>query len=302
MVAGERNASRGFTPETFRHVRRLEITTRRLVNELFAGRYLSTFKGRGMTFSEVREYQPGDDVRTIDWNVTARMNAPFVKRYAEERELTILLAVDTSASLRFGTRLKSKHELAAELGALIAFAAMRNNDKVGLLLFGEGVDRYVPPRKGRMHALRILRDILVLEPGGKGTDLAGALAYVNRVMRKRAVVFVVSDFLAAGYEKALAVTQRRHDTIAFVLDDEREEEFPDVGWMRLEDLETGEDLWLDTGKKEVREGFRRAQDSRRAERDRIFKKMGMDAIRMKTGESYVKPLLAFFATRARRFR
>ena len=300
MQAG--TVDRKVSPETFKHIRRLEIVTRRLVNELFAGRYLSTFKGRGMTFAEVREYQPGDDIRTIDWNVTARMNAPFVKRYAEERELTILLAVDTSASLRFGTRLKSKHELAAELGALVAFAAMRNNDKVGLLLFGEGVDRYVPPRKGKVHALRILRDMLVLEPGGRGTDLAGALAFANRVMRKRAIVFVVSDFLAEGYEKALAVTQKRHDTVAFVLDDAREEEFPDAGRIRLEDLETGESMWLDTGKQGVREGFRKVQAARRAERDRIFKKVGLDAIRMKTGEPYVKPLLAFFAARTKRFR
>ena len=295
-------AVRGFSPETFRHIRRLEIRTRRLVNELFAGRYLSTFKGRGMTFSDVREYQPGDDIRSIDWNVTARMNAPFVKRYAEERELTILLAVDTSASLRFGTRARSKHELAAELGALVAFSAMRNNDKVGLLLFGEGVNRYVPPRKGKMHALRILRDMLVLEPGGKGTDLAGALAFANRVMRKKAVVFVVSDFIAENYEKALSVTNKRHDTIAFVLDDGLEEEFPAVGLVRLEDMESGGVMWLDTGDGRIRAGYSRMQADFRAERDRIFKKMGLDAIRMKTGESYVKPLLSFFATRARRLR
>jgi len=295
-------AVRGFSPETFRHIRRLEIRTRRLVNELFAGRYLSTFKGRGMTFNDVREYQPGDDIRSIDWNVTARMNAPFVKRYAEERELTILLAVDTSASLKFGTRVKSKHELSAELAALVAFSAMRNNDKVGLLLFGAGVNRYVPPRKGKMHALRILRDILVIEPEGKGTDLAGALAFTSRVLRKKAIVFVVSDFIAEGYEKALSVTNKRHDTIAFVLDDEREEEFPKVGRVRLEDLESGETMWLDTGDERVREEYSRMQAVRRAERDRVFKKMGLDAIRMKTGESYVKPLLSFFATRARRLR
>jgi len=295
-------AVRGFSPETFRHIRRLEIRTRRLVNELFAGRYLSTFKGRGMTFSDVREYQPGDDIRSIDWNVTARMNAPFVKRYAEERELTILLAVDTSASLRFGTRARSKHELAAELGALVAFSAMRNNDKVGLLLFGEGVNRYVPPRKGKMHALRILRDMLVLEPGGKGTDLAGALAFANRVMRKKAVVFVVSDFIAENYEKALSVTNKRHDTIAFVLDDGLEEEFPAVGLVRLEDMESGGVMWLDTGDGRIRAGYSRMQADFRAERDRIFKKMGLDAIRMKTGESYVKPLLSFFSSRAKRFR
>jgi uncharacterized protein (DUF58 family) len=179
---------------------------------------------------------------------------------------------------------------------------MRNNDKVGLLLFGEDVDRYVPPRKGRMHALRILRDMLVLEPGGRATGLAGALAFANRVMRKRAVVFIVSDFLASGYEKALAVTQKRHDTVAFVLDDEREEDFPAVGRIRLEDLETGEDLWLDTGKRGVREAFRKASEGLREERERIFRKLGLDAIRMKTGESYVKPLLAFFASRAKRFR
>jgi len=288
--------------ETLRHIRRLEIRTRKMVNDLFAGRYLSTFKGRGMTFTEVREYQPGDEVRTIDWNVTARMNAPYVKRFAEERELTIILAVDNSASLKFGTVGKSKHALAAELGALLAFAALRNSDKVGLLLFGSAVDRYVPPRKNRLHALRILRDMLVLKPGAGGTDLGGALAFLNRVQRKKAVVFVFSDFLAENYEKQLGVTQRRHDTVAFVLEDPRERELPPSGWLRLEDLETGEQMTIDTGNPAMLTRHAVLTAKRRERRDAVFKKLGMDVIRLETGQPYIRPLMAFFEARARRFR
>jgi uncharacterized protein (DUF58 family) len=291
-----------FSPETLRHIRRLEIRTRRVVNDLFAGRYLSTFKGRGMTFSEVREYQAGDDIRTIDWNVTARMNAPYVKQFTEERELTIILAFDNSASLKFGTVERSKHALAVELGAILAFAALRNNDKVGLLLFGEHVDRYVAPKKGKSHALRILRDMLVLEPRGRGTGLGDALAFLNRVQRKRAIVFLFSDFLAENYEKQLSVTQRRHDTIAFAIEDPREREMPAAGWIRLEDLETGEQMTLDSGDPDVRRRLAAIMNERRSGRDAIFKKLGMDAIRLETGQPYLKPLMSFFEARARRFR
>ncbi len=298
MPAGARN----FSPETLKSIRRLEIRMRRMVNDLFAGRYLSTFKGRGMTFSEVREYEPGDDIRTIDWNVTARINSPYVKRFAEERELTILLVVDNSASLKFGTHLRTKHALAAELGALIAFTALRNNDKTGLLLFSDRIERYVAPKKTRLHALRIIRDIFVAEPGGNGTSMGEALAYLNRVQRKRAIVFIFSDFLAEDYQKQLAVTQQHHDTIAFVLDDPRERELPDVGRIELEDLETGRLLDIDTGSRKVRDRFAAIMSEARARRDAIFKRLGMDAIKLQTGQPYVKPLMAFFDARAKRFR
>ena len=291
-----------FAPETLRNIRRLEIRTRRLVNDLFAGRYHSSFKGRGMTFTDIREYAPGDEIRSIDWNVTARMGTPFVKQYTEERELTMVLVVDNSASLKFGTRVRSKHSLAVELGAVLAFAALRNNDKVGLLLFSEGVDRYVRPRKSKLHALRILRDMLVLEPHGAGTGLAEAFAFLNRVQRKRAVVFVFSDFLAEGWEQPLAVTQRRHDTIAFVLEDPRERDLPAAGWMDLEDLETGERLLLDTGSPAVREKLVRIRSEARGRRDGVFRKLGLDTIPLETGQPYLKPLMAFFDARARRFR
>lgn len=301
-------------PEALKNIRRLEIRTRKLVNDLFAGRYHSTFKGRGMSFAEVREYQPGDDIRSIDWNVTARMNAPFVKRFTEERELTILLAMDNSRSLKFGTVDRSKHALAVELAALLTFAALRNGDKVGLLLFGAGVERYVPPRKSKLHALRLLRDMLVLEPGGGSaagpvtgtrggaTDLAGALAYLNRVQRKRCIVFLFSDFLADGWEKPLAVTRRRHDTIAFQLEDPREHELPSAGRLELEDLETGERLALNTSDPGVRDRFRRRMAEIRARRDASFKRLALDTIPLQTGRPYLKSVMGFFDRRARRAR
>ncbi|MEK7476101.1 MAG: DUF58 domain-containing protein [Candidatus Coatesbacteria bacterium] len=295
-------AAAPFAPETLRNIRRLEIKTRRLVNELFGGRYHSSFKGRGMTFADIREYAPGDEIRSIDWNVTARMGTPFIKQYTEERELTICLVVDNSASLKFGTRVRSKHSLAVELAAVLAFAALRNNDKVGLLLFSDAVDRYVRPRKSRLHALRILRDMLVLEPKGNGTGLAEALAFLNRVQRKRAVVFLFSDFLAAGWEQPLAVTQRRHDTIAFVLEDPRERDLPAAGWLNLEDLETGERVLVDTGNASVRERLARSRADARKHRDGIFRKLGLDTIPLETGQPYLKPLMAFFERRARRLR
>jgi uncharacterized protein (DUF58 family) len=289
-------------PEALRNIRRLEIRTRKLVNDLFAGRYHSTFKGRGMSFAEVREYQPGADIRSIDWNVTARMNAPYVKRFTEERELTIMLAVDNSASLKFGTVDRSKHALAVELAALLTFAAMRTGDKVGLLLFGDGVERYVPPRKSKLHALRLLRDMLVLEPRGRGTGLGDALAYLNRVQRKRSIVFLFSDFLAEGWEKPLAVTRRRHDTIAFVLEDPREHELPAAGRIELEDLESGRRITVNSGSHTVRERFRRLQAEVRARRDAAFKRLALDTIPLSTGRPYVKAVMGFFDARARRAR
>ena len=296
------NRSTTIAPEALRHIRRLEISTRKLVNDLFVGRYHSTFKGRGMSFAEVREYQPGDEIRSIDWNVTARMNAPYVKRFTEERELTMILVMDNSASLKFGTVERSKHALAVELAALLLFTALRNGDKVGLLLFSAGVERYVPPRKSKLHALRLLRDMLVLEPEGRGTGLGGTLAFLNRVQRKRAIVFLFSDFLAGEWEKQLAVTRRRHDTIAFVLEDLREREMPAAGRIELEDLETGGRLTLNAGSPATRERFKALQADRRARRDAAFKRLALETIPLTTGQPYLKPLMAFFEGRARRAR
>jgi len=288
--------------ELMKQVGKIRVVTKRLVDEHLSGEYHSVFKGQGIEFDEVREYTAGDDVRSIDWNVTARMNAPYVKRFTEERELTIMLAVDNSASLKFGTVDRSKHALAVDLAALLTFAAMRTGDKVGLLLFGDGVERYVPPRKSKLHALRLLRDMLVLEPRGRGTGLGDALAYLNRVQRKRSIVFLFSDFLAEGWEKPLAVTRRRHDTIAFVLEDPREHELPAAGRIELEDLENGRRITVNSGSHAVRERFRRLQAEVRARRDAAFKRLALDTIPLSTGRPYVKAVMGFFDARARRAR
>jgi uncharacterized protein (DUF58 family) len=221
--------------EILKKIRRLQIVTNRVVSDVFAGEYLSVFKGRGMEFNEVREYQPGDEERDIDWNVTARMGRPFVKKFVEERELTVMLLVDASASSRFGTRDRFKSELAAELCAVLAFSAIRNKDRVGLVIFTDRIEKFVPPGKGSRHVLRVIREVLYFRPQGRGTDISLALDYLNRVIRRRSVVFLVSDFLAAGFERALRVSARRHDLVALLVRDPREEELPPAGLVRLED-------------------------------------------------------------------
>ncbi len=283
-----------------RQVRRLEVRTRRLVNDLFAGEHASAFKGRGVEFADVREYQAGDDVRTIDWRVTARLGAAHVRRYVEERELTVVFVVDRSASARFGSRVRTKAELITEVCALLAMAALRNRDRVGVLFFTDRVERLVPPRGGRRHALRVLRELLAFEPTGAGTDLTAALGTVNRVLRRRAVVFVVSDFLASGYEGALAATARRHDTIALQVRDPRERELPDVGLLVLREAESGRWRHVDAGSPAVREALRRgAADFERALASTL-RRRGVDLIRLETDRGYVAPLLAFFRARHRR--
>lgn len=286
--------------EILKKVRRIEIRTKRLVNDLFSGEYHSTFKGRGMEFDEVREYQPGDDIRLIDWNVTARTGSPYIKKFREERELSVVLLVDASSSGRFGTRDCFKSDIAAELCALLAFSAIKNNDKVGLIIFTDRIEKFVPPKKGRGHVLRLIREILFFEPTGVGTDLAGALEYMSRVIKRRSVVFLVSDFLSKGFKKPLQIANRRHDIIAIRISDPREISFEDVGLIELEDTETGEILLIDTGSA----AFRREYAARAAEDNdelrRSFRLIDLDFINIRTDQSYIVPLITFFKMREKR--
>jgi uncharacterized protein (DUF58 family) len=288
-------------PEVLQKVRKLEIQMKHLVNDVFSGEYHSVFKGRGMEFAEVREYMPGDDVRSIDWNVTARLGAPFVKKYVEERELTVMLAVDLSASGVFGSGSQTKRELAAEVCSILAFSAAKNNDKVGCALFTDDVELYLPPRKGRDHVLRAIRELLYFRPEGTGTDLAAALQFLGRVLKRRSVVFVVSDFLDPDFEKPLSVLARRHDVIPVVITDAREESIPDVDLVELVDAETGEARLVDAGHPAVRDRFARRAKRVAGWRDRIFKRLALDAIGLRTDTPFVVPLITFFHRRARRY-
>jgi uncharacterized protein (DUF58 family) len=288
--------------EALRQIRRIHIRTRRLVDGVFAGEYHSVFKGRGMEFADVREYVPGDDVRTIDWNVTARTGHPFVKRYVEERELTVMLLVDLSASGRFGSVARLKSEIATELCALLALCAIRNNDKVGLILFTDRIERFVPPQKGKDRALRVIREMLHIEPERRGTDLGLALDYLHRVSRRRSVAFLVSDFLASGYERALRLARQRHDVIPVCIFDRREASLPALGLIALEDLETGEQVLVDSGSAAVRRRYRERREAAVAERQRLFRTLGLDPIEVPTDEPYVRPLMRFFRRREKRLR
>ena len=286
--------------EILKKVRRIQILTTALVNDVFAGQYHSAFKGRGMEFEEVREYQPGDDVRTIDWNVTARMGRPFVKNFREERELTVFLLVDVSASQDFGTREQLKSELIAELGATLAFSAIQNNDKVGLVLFTDRVESFVPARKGTRHVLRVVRELLYHEPAGRGTDIAAVLRYVDRVLHRRSVVFLISDFQAPDYSDPLRIIKRRHDLIPVVVSDERESQIPPVRYVELYDPESGEQLLVDTTSAAFRARFAELAARRRAALCSDFRKIGIDAIEVTTGVSFVEPLTKFFHKREAR--
>ena len=288
--------------EILKQVRRVEIATRGLVNDVFAGEYHSVFKGRGMNFAEVREYQHGDDIRAIDWNVTARTGAPFIKVFDEERELTVMLVVDVSASGDFGSRSRMKGEVAVEICAVLAFSATRNNDKVGLIIFSDRIEKFVPPRKGRRHVLRVLRELLYFEPEGRGTDITGALKYLARVVRRRAVVFVVSDFLGDGYEKALAVAGRRHDTVAIRMSDPREHQLPPVGYLELEDAETGEHVTVDVSDPAFRAAFAADVAEKLTARERQFRKTRVDVVEITTDHPYADRLMRFFRQRAKRVR
>ena len=286
--------------EILKKIRRLELRTRRLVNAGFAGQYHSVFKGRGMNFEEVREYAPGDEIRSIDWNVTARMNAPYIKKFTEERELTVMLVVDVSASGTFGSVELSKRELAAEVASILAFSAINNNDKVGLLLFSDDVELFIPPKKRRLHTLRLIREMLYFEPKGRGTNLAGALDYLNRVISRRAVVFLISDFIAPDFSKALTVSSRRHDVVAMPVSDPGESAMPDVGIITLEDAETGQQIDINTGSKGVRRGLADLDGLRRKALERLFRSRRVDIVPLSTTEDYLLPLRAFFEQRERR--
>jgi uncharacterized protein (DUF58 family) len=294
--------------ELLAQVRRIEIMTGRLVSETFAGEYLSVFKGRGMEFAEVREYVPGDDIRSIDWNVTARTNKPFVRVYTEERELTVVIACDLSGSQFFGTAGKLKKEVAAELSAVLAFSALQNNDKVGLFLFTEGIEKFVPAKKGRRHVLSVIRDVLAYEPLKKGTRLAPALATINRVLKKRCVVFLISDFRVEdgglpAFEKSLKLAALKHDVIPVVIGDPRERALPAVGaLLELEDPETGARVLFDARDRGALAGHARAEGERLSALDRLFRLYGLDAIRVAAGKSYIDPVIKFFHARARRLR
>lgn len=288
--------------EILKKVKRIEIQTRGLVNDIFSGEYHSVFKGRGMEFSEVREYQAGDDIRTIDWNVTARMGHPFVKIFEEERELTVMLVVDVSSSGEFGTVAQMKGEIAAEICALLAFAAIKNNDKVGLIIFTDEVEKFVAPKKGKPHVLRVVRELLYHKPKGKRTNIARALEFLSSVTNRRAVVFLVSDFLNTGYEKALQIANKRHDIVAITLTDPREVELPNVGFLELEDAETGETFLVDTSSLNVRQEFNVQSADTKLTREKLFRSMNVDYIDINTNHSYVEPLIRFFRMRAKRFR
>jgi uncharacterized protein (DUF58 family) len=286
--------------EIMREVKRLQIVARHTVTEVFAGEYSSAFKGRGMEFAEVREYQPGDDVRTIDWNVTARAGKPYIKRFTEERELTIMLAVDLSASGRFGSGDRLKRELAAEISAVLAFAAVRKNDRIGLLAFTDEVELYVPPKKGTKHTLRIVRELLALEPKGKGTDLKGAVDHLLRVLPRRSIVFVVSDFLVNGVEETMRVLGSRHDATAIHVNDPREIELPRAGIVEFEDAETGKRVMVDTSSRQVRGEYAALMKRRMDGARDALRRSGMDVVRVSTAAEYIHELVMFFRARERR--
>ncbi len=288
--------------EILEKVRRIEITTRSIVRDTFAGRYESIFKGRGMEFDEVREYQPGDDIRTIDWNVTARTGWLHVKKYVEERELTVLIVFDASGSFDFGTSQRLKREVAAEIGAVLAFSAIRNSDKVGLLIFTDEIETFVPPRKGSKHVLRIIREILHFEPRSKGTDIAQALEYAMRVIKRHSVMFCISDFRDAGFENAITVANRKHDVVAVTITDPKEIEIPPVGLIEVEDGETGERTILDFRSAGASEMFHSAALETEETRKAILSRAKVDQIDLRTDRDYVGPLVRFFQERQRRLK
>jgi uncharacterized protein (DUF58 family) len=285
--------------EVLKRIRKIEIVTKRLVTESLAGSYHSVFKGRGMDFDDVRLYQPGDDVRQIDWNVTARAREPHVKVFVEERELTVMLMVDVSGDGHFGTRNMMKAEVAAEVGALLAFSAIKNNDRVGLILFSDTVEHFVPPKKGKSHVLRVIRDILTYRATGRGKRLESGLEFLGRVSRRKAVAFMISDFYAQGWESAVRIARRRHDVIPVIVTDPREHELVPGGMMAFEDPKSGEILWRHTSKAFLRK-YKTFVANERAQTHRTFRRMNLDFIDIQTGEPYTKPLLKYFRLRARR--
>jgi uncharacterized protein (DUF58 family) len=286
--------------EVLKKVRQIEIRTNREVTDVLGGQYHSVFKGRGMEFEEVREYLPGDEVRSIDWNVTARFGHPFIKKFKEERELTVMLVVDVSASGQFGSVRQTKNELAAELAAVLAFSAIRNNDKVGVILFTDRIEKYIAPKKGRRHVLRVVREILAFEPQGVGTSLNLALEYLTRVQRRRAVCFLISDFQDEEFQKKLQIAGKRHDLIALSVCDVREEELPSVGLVELRDAETGEHVLVDTFDAAVRGAFAQKAQQRFDMLRQLFRSTAVDQVEIRSNEDYMRPLIRFFRMRGRR--
>lgn len=286
--------------EILKQVNLIELQTRNVVNNLFAGEYHSVFKGQGMEFAEVREYQAGDEVRSIDWNVTARVGRPFIKVFDEERELTVVLVVDASASGAFGSGQRMKGEAGVEISALLAFAAIKNNDRVGLLIFTEDIEVFIPPKKGRKHVLRVIRELLYFRPRGTGTSIAGALEYLNRLINRRSVFFLISDFLDRDYARALKLVRRRHDLICVSLVDPRERQLPNIGFVSLQDAESGEQLLVDTGSPQIRQKFAERQRKLENARASLFRRLRIDEVKVDVSQSYVEPLVQFFQTRMMR--
>jgi uncharacterized protein (DUF58 family) len=299
-VKEERRRAKPLPPELLKQLRGIEIRTSRMATEQLSGTYHSVFKGQGLSFREVRAYNPGDDVRWIDWNVSARMSEPFVKVFVEEREMTVMLCVDMSQSEQWGTKRASKARVAAEIGALCAFSAIKNNDRVGLILGTEAIEKLVPPKKGEKHVVRVIREILGYEPRYTGTNLKLLLETLSKVAKRKSVAFVVSDFFATGYERALSLASAKHDVIPVMLVDPRDEELPDVGLAAFEDLETGEEVVVDTSDRDVRAHYKNATRKLRREREALFKKLALDSAVVRTDESFVTPLRNLFARRARR--
>ncbi|HTF03029.1 MAG TPA: DUF58 domain-containing protein [Bacteroidia bacterium] len=286
--------------EIIEKVRRVEIKARGLSNQVFMGEYHSAFKGRGMTFSEVREYQPGDDIRTIDWNVTARFNNPYVKIFHEERELSVMILVDISKSGQFGTHVQDKKDLMTEIAAVLAFSAIFNNDNAGILFFSDKVEKFIPPKKGRTHILRIIRECIVTEPKGKGTNIQAALEYFNNTLRNRCIMFLVSDFMAGTFEQGLRISARRHDVVALNIFDHREQDLPSIGLVQMADMETGELIWVDTSDEQVRSKFNRTAIMHRFYLDDLFGKFGIDHAHVATGDNYVRKLSKIFRQREKK--
>ncbi|HEY9533501.1 MAG TPA: DUF58 domain-containing protein [Mucilaginibacter sp.] len=288
------------TQELLKKVRKIEIKTRGLSNHIFSGEYHSAFKGRGMAFSEVREYQLGDEIRTIDWNVTARFNHPYVKVFDEERELTVMLLMDVSASENFGTQNQQKQDLATELCAVLAFSAIQNNDKVGVIFFSDKIEKFIPPKKGRGHILMIIRELIDFKPENKGTDVGVALKYFTSAIKKKCTAFIISDFISPSFENELKIANKKHDVIALRLYDKHEDEFPDLGLIPIRDEESGQVMWVNTGDKDVRAAFKTEANKRAAQLKDTFSRSGVDMAAIGTHETYVKPLMTLFKKREKK--
>ncbi|MGY8950796.1 MAG: DUF58 domain-containing protein [Flavobacteriales bacterium] len=288
------------TIELLKKVRKIEIKTKGLSNHIFSGEYHTAFKGKGMAFSEVREYQPGDDVRSIDWNVTARYNSPFVKVFEEEREMTVILLIDVSGSSDFGTQTQLKREVATEIAAVLSFSAINNNDKIGVLFFSDKIEKFIPPKKGKSHILRIIRELITFESESKKTNIEVALKYFNNVIKKRAVCFILSDFMDTNFDKSLKIARNKHDIIALRIHDQREETLPNVGLIKVEDAESGQTRWMDSSNKQVRTNYNNNYREFEKELKQTLQSSGVDHIDIKTGKDYIKPLMSFFKNRGKR--